>query len=206
MQYINNISPMKLLTNYKDYYDFLIQKYWIDEKAFYRRVTEIDSMHGVSIWFEGEPKMQNQVYAIAFCWKVISVAKYEWRIHVGEDISNNYYSSDEDQLFKSIHWEETDINDNLDCPVILLTRFNWFVKDDAIGWRSKRTWRNFASAVRNPNLINFWIDKVLSPEDAFIQISNFLLKSPSYEDNRSDIDKVQSHGFDTKRSFRPNMK
>lgn len=197
---------MRLLTNYKDYYDFLIQKYWIDEKAFYKRVTKIDSMHGVSIWFEGEPKMQPQVYAIAFCWRIISIAKYNWKVHVGEDIENSFATTDEDQLFKSIHGEETDINDNLNCPVVILTRFNGFVQENAVSWTSKITWRTFSSAVRNPNLINFGIDKVLSPEEAFIQISNFLIREKEFTDNRSDIEKVESHGFDKKRSFRPNMK
>lgn len=210
---------MKLITNYKDYYDFLIRKYGIDEKAVYERVTKIDYWLG-HFWLEWEPKMQPwHVYALAFCWEIISVAKYDWKVRFWNDIDlsklsnelqrEDYSYSDhvkENIVMKSIHWEMTDINETLKCPLIVLTYAYWFVNWRTEKWESKRTWNSFATAIRNPKAENFWLDKYVSPDEAFIKITNFLLEEKVVPNNQTDIEKVESHGFDKKRSFRPKMK
>lgn len=203
---------MKLMTNFKDYYDFLIQKYWIDEKAFYNRVIQKDS-YIIWLGLNDNGSMGNWfIYAIAFCWYIISVAKMDWKFYFWDEINLNkintkdsYYNEINSRMLL-LHWEETEINDVLNCPVILLAHESWFTKDTDFVWQSKRTGYTFTSGIRNIKLTNFWIDKFIPAEDAFIQISNFLIREKQFTNNQSNTEKIESHWFDNKRSFRPKMK
>jgi hypothetical protein len=80
------------------------------------------------------------------------------------------------------HLSETDVNDRTDCPVVVYNRLKGYVK--------------------NPRLSDFGMGAVLPAQDAFIQIGTFLSREKLVVDNRSDIDRLQSAGFDKKTSFR----
>ena len=58
--------------------------------------------------------------------------------------------------------------------------------------------------LENPIMIDTWIPSIIPGIDIWVEVSNYLLslKDPKIEDNRSDIEKLESHGFDRKTSFR----
>lgn len=58
--------------------------------------------------------------------------------------------------------------------------------------------------LENPIMVDTWIPSIIPPLDIWVEVSNYLLslKDPKIEDNRSDIEKLESHGFDRKMSFR----
>lgn len=64
--------------------------------------------------------------------------------------------------------------------------------------------------VKNPVLKDFNINSVLPPEEAYQMIYDWLslqkTKSENILDTRNDKLKIESKGFDNKTSFRPNMK
>lgn len=58
--------------------------------------------------------------------------------------------------------------------------------------------------LENPIMVDTWIPSVIPGIDIWVEVSNYLLsiKDPKIEDNMSDIEKLESHGFDKKTSFR----
>ena len=66
--------------------------------------------------------------------------------------------------------------------------------------------RSFEKFIINPCMKNFHMQKLFTPFDAFQEISmyigNILTNNNDPVDNRTSLEKVQSHGFDKKFSFR----
>lgn len=82
----------------------------------------------------------------------------------------------------------TDINEKLNCPVCL-------VRGSIYG-------RVGEAEYINVRLSDFGIGQIISPNDMYIMISNFLTREKKIVDNRTDVQKIESHGFDKKTSFR----
>jgi hypothetical protein len=58
--------------------------------------------------------------------------------------------------------------------------------------------------IQNPIFNNTWVTSFIPAEDMYNEIYNYLIaiREPNIEDNRNDIQKLESKGFDKKTSFR----
>ena len=77
---------------------------------------------------------------------------------------------------------KTDNNDKNNCPVLVQEGIN--------------------SLIKNPKLSDYQFGKKVIPEDAYTAIYNFLSREKSIPDNQTNKEKIVSHGFDLKTSFR----
>ena len=211
---------MKIISNYKEYYDYLQGIYGIDEKIVYARVCES------AYWSKGEFKKVPLIKPehIEFPQSdrireyVLSVCGYDYPVTIFrgdycftiEDLTKlydrikkdniNVYPSDFAELERKIqlfrkypHWrdryvnvwreeiKESEINDKYNCPVVL---------------------SNGYEVVKNVRLSDFGINKILDPETIYRKICDFLTREPIIVDNRTNAQKVESHGFDKITSFR----
>ena len=118
---------MKLLTNYKDYYDYLISKYGIDEKALYIRKKDQDY------------KVENgKIQILAICGTLIVMARIGGKPYFGFDIDKSklslmdrwgeiYCGISHDNLI-ACHGFPTTLNDKTGNPVSLVSHSsveNW---------------------------------------------------------------------------------
>ncbi len=165
---------MRIISKYKDYYDFCSKKYGVDDKIIY------DRKEFVNFLISG-------VYYIAFCGTI-------YRIIITEN--KEFYFGDEynyDRIkgltkrsyYIKTHLTKTDLNEKHNEPVLISN--NYRIKE---------------SFSKNPVLSEFGFTKIMTPEECWVSISNFLSRSKFIEDNRTDKDKIISHGFDLKKSFR----
>lgn len=124
---------MKIIWKRKDYYDYVVGEFWIDEKAVFNR--EIVVIDKTIFWDYSDPwpkAKKGSIFSIAFCWEIITWAFYDWWFHFWEDIDekklySNFTESTRSshynkmsEVLKKIHWEETDLNDRLGSPIVLL--------------------------------------------------------------------------------------
>lgn len=85
---------------------------------------------------------------------------------------------------------ETDVNTTHRYPTLLL----------------KSTYRGY---VKNFLLKDFGFPKWYTPEEMYIKVSSFvswMVDNPPLPNNQTNVEKIVSKGFNTKTSFRPNMK
>jgi len=209
---------MKVLTNFKDYYDHISWKYGIDEKIIFNRVksTTKDDIPNPN---------KSEVYPIAFCWKIYIMLYHKWKFYYWEDIKNfaeslgyNYkskiskpYPAELDELknkangidfYREFFLKEallddrkpTNINEEYNNPAVLLHIKQTYWNDRFDVWSSEIALEDYS------------FHKIFTPEEAYLAISNFLTREKEIKNNMSDLEKVNSHGFNTKTSFRPKMK
>lgn len=184
---------MLIKSNFKDYYDFLQGKYGVDTKVVYERVQEIARyMNWVK---QGHvPHHKTSPYSsvrIAFCGVMYPMWFINGEMHTPFE-ARELHSS---KIPKDFLWahkgtlgyckeykEPTNLNDKYNCPVILL------------GWMSE--------VVKNARLSDYNFGRFVEPEEAYTKIYDFLIREPVIKDNRTDVEKVVSAGFDKKTSFR----
>lgn len=203
---------MKIISNFKDYYDFMVNKYGIDPKVVYERVQRGGMYVPDYIKISKE---RTEEWVVHFCGKKYYVyyAFGDWYYGKGVlDLDETKYPEKwldiytykkvtEFNTWKSgyepkksrwfgtvrgaekIHGGPTDINEKENCPIVLTSPLVNFT-------------------VLNPRLSDLNFAKVIPPEDAFITISNWLTRENPIIDYRTDKEKVISHGFDPKTSFR----
>lgn len=94
----------------------------------------------------------------------------------------------------------SNINDRYNCPVIL--NEGEFFKNEARGWQQ------VGDLTSNPLLSELGFSSVLDPDDLYKRIYNWLLerKNEQQHDVLTDKEKIDSHGFDKKQSFRHRRK
>ncbi len=209
---------MKIISNYKDFYDFLIGQYGIDPKVVYERVCmtkngydkdtkwsktglykpsyiTAPSEQEISPYYQ--PSSPVEFAPIAICGRIYCVYIYNKKFYFGDNyealekikskIQKTYRGVYNTNLgYSEYHLRPTDINEKENCPVCLLA------------WG----WGGFYATVKNVRLSDFGIGQVISPNDAYIMISNFISREKVIVDKRTDIQKIESHGFDKKISFR----
>ena len=181
---------MKIISNYKDYYDHILAVRGIDEKALYVRNCNYKPNH------LGFPNTLYHHYSIALCGIIYVIYYYDGKFYFGEDykqIPNNEHTAPlhrymkRDSYVSKLHLTKTNINDIENCPVILL-------KLESNG--------DYTIIVKNPRLRDYGIPSLLSPDDCFVKSTNFLLKEKEISDPRTNKEKRVGHGFDYKTSFR----
>lgn len=186
---------MKLITNFKDYYDFLIGKYGIDEKCVYERTNKYNPN------FKLEP-LEYKAFRIHFCNTTYFGHYYRGKFYYGKDAENHIpkFIGNADifgkiyrgQTHDPLTWDgkkqyEYSYNEKLNCPIVLNGSHNY---------------RQEFTGQLNVKLSDFGFGKVIEPEEAFIKISNFIMREKEIPDNQSNKEKIVSHGFDLKTSFR----
>lgn len=196
---------MKIISKYKDYYDYLQGIYGIDEKIVYRRSTYNPFSIGDGVnsykphFLVDKLSNANKIipYTFAICGKLYSVmwcagklvtSHKELEIRKSELnlTSVNGYA---DYLKGSVHFgRSTNVNADLNCPIVLLNNDRWG--------------RVTNKGVLNPKLSDFEFNRVIGPEDMYLSISEFLSREPEIKDTRTNDMKIESYGFDKITSFR----
>ena len=190
---------MKIISKYKDYYDYLSGIYGIDEKIVLdRRNSQIPKLY----------KKDSFKFTIFLCGLSIDGLHKGDNFYYGEDLKQFerkvptwYYKFEKkSEKFVYINCENTrhksekfytepikddkHTNDKLDCPIVLSYDTNY----------------------KFPILSNMNLQTMFSPDDVYQLlyqwVSNKITKKENKTDNRTDVEKLLSKGFDKKKSFR----
>lgn len=188
---------MRIISKYKDYYDYLTGLYGVDDKVV------LDRRGGTSV----EPS-DGHVVKLYICGLVYTGVydngKYYWGSKVqdaGARLCNLIYLPDEydavphgniftyrDDLVTIEPYKDTkQLNRKLDCPILWKDRIGWYYTD---------------SCTKFPKLEPIGIASVLSAYDLYLMLTEWLSYTPDIIDNRDDKLKIQAAGFDLKTSFR----
>ncbi len=201
---------MKLITNFKDYYDYVIEVRGIDPKAVYNRtppyvpyhVGYSDVTYPTDWLYQQNLKYNTRSYLIAFCGTMYFILRYQGKFYYGEDYKNIEKVSFEKDWVQ-FHLKSTTLNEQYNAPVLLLKKGNF--KDDP---KDKRyyTWELVVDGQTDtpvvPRLDDFKFSNLVSAEEAYVRITNFLLREKEVKDNRTDKEKIIAKGFDKVTSFR----
>lgn len=186
---------MKIISKYKDYYDYLQGIWSIDEKKVLNRIEmnnyqpsinspkEIDFF---SIWFcdykidviyDGEYNITKDD-KIKFC----DHYKYRNEYHIKREY--NFYSRNRLVVVNldPIKFDASKSKNTIECP-ILIEKSN-------------------GDIIKFPLLSNFKFIKIFDAETAYLMLESYISSEPIIINNQSDIEKVISNGFDIKESFR----
>jgi len=191
---------MKIISKYKDYYDFLIGVYGEDEKIVLdRRVfktpklytkesykftlflcgLKIDGLHKGDSFYYGENLRQFERKITNWYLKFYEKSKN----FISIECENSRYKYENFNTEPII--DKSNINIKNKCPIILLY---------------ESTQYNF------PILSNIGLQSFLSPDKIYQMLyewlSNRITAKENRTDNRTDIEKLLSKGFDKKISFR----
>jgi hypothetical protein len=212
---------MKIISKYKDYYDYLQGIYGIDEKLV------LDRREFKMFDFQPHQALKIDIY---FCGKKYQGFFNNGTFYLGENLlkigeevkkkekprwlrkygTGRFYKNEsevrqvcielpenyirgnydrENYLYLNLEPVESDLKETDDCPIIVSIWGNSY---------------NF-----HP-LGPLGFSSVLSPEDTFKELSNYLAnkitEEENFKDTRSEEQRIESRGFDKKRSFRPKMK
>ena len=187
---------MKIISKFKDYYDYLQGIYGIDELLVLDRRRKDEDLF--------KPDLSNNNYYIryrfAICGNVYDIYAFEGKLYHDEEGRielNKILDSKGISGMWPYSWgvkqqEEltTDVNNRLRQPILVTTELHRIVDSD---WSS------------NIILSDFKLIKSISAHDIFINLSSFLawLKdNPEIPNKQSNEEKLLSHGFDKKKSFR----
>lgn len=201
---------MKIVSKLKDYYDHMAFLYGIDENLIFDR-QGMFAIHDPSVGGYNVDKVSVAVCGVRYDG-IVSNGKFYWgdeRAKFGVDIT-------ERELKYNLHWKyfvesdstkaiyirtisspyevlihptPTKVNDLLSCPIVLLCNKN---RD---GYHYKL-----------PRLMDIDFGRVMSPDKIWTELSNWFSQrlgaTEVSDDNMSDKEKITSHGFDLKKSFR----
>lgn len=205
---------MKIISKFKDYYDYLQGIYGMDEKIVYRRSANVPSFNkgAVEMYapnFIKYPDIYKDKilsYSISVCgevykvvwYKGIFIHSYEEYLNLKENGSIN--SNDENDIGPSGFHDyeskyinsrprksEENYNEKYNAPIVLLN----------ISYYGSVT-----NSVNNIRLSDFDFGKIMKPHDIYLKITEFLSKEPEVIDTRTNEMKIESYGFDKKHSFR----
>lgn len=209
---------MVIKSPFKDYYDWLMGVYGRDEKLVYERICLTQAK---SIWFKSGMYKPDHLlfprdfkfYMLAICGTCYCIFYYNNKFYIptAEIIEASrkekwWSKSDilksellktfgkipidriEDRIFRAreFHLKKIQINEKENCPVILF-KYNGVT---------------VTPEVKNPRLADLGIKSFIPAETMYIMISNFLSREKPIADKRTDIQKLESKGFDKKTSFR----
>ena len=201
---------MKILSKYKDFYDYVAGSYGVDEKLILdRRDFQIlDPLYlkeGFLVkLYIGGMHYEGYLYNGKFYWgeKLFEIVKGEipyyekWK---NKDIDRKtVYVKGYDSLGRAsgttVMYEgiESDINDRTGVPILLAHPSGTF-----------NPLRNHYF-LKNPRLSDFDFNKMLSGEEVWMLLSNWLSKQKDKPiiNQQTDKEKIVSKGFDLKQSFR----
>ena len=199
---------MKIISKYKDYYDYLIGIYGVDEKIILDR-TE----------FESFEILESKIITFFICGKTFDAYFYlpEKRFIFGQELLDrfprgkdryfkwmskrnkareNTYVSIYDEVYKRFYnahpliaKDSEKINEKLNCPIICCISSVYLYNGT----------RNY---VKYPKLSDLGIQKILPPQEIYLMLAEWLAPKDNIEDKMTDKEKIVAAGFDLKTSFR----
>lgn len=199
---------MLILSKYKDYYDFLIGIYGVDSKLILDR-REYDNI-------PHKPYNDSKIQFIITGY-IIDGFYHNGNMYYGESLKKfetfkkrrtfflKNYNYNKDSIYietnnnnRSKNWfnlypikDEKNINDKKNCPILMKI----YPHKGYFHYPVLKEW----------NLVS-----ILPPEKIYKMLSEWLsnkiTEKEENDDKRNDVDKLESKGFDKKRSFRPKMK
>lgn len=202
---------MKIIDNKKDYYDYLGGVYGIDPLAVYDRRGSVKVGPGnytVStyprVWFDKDYDselsfVRKQSDRTGFFILEVGYMQYWFSICRRVNGENRF----EPELMDKRRVEKK----AGDAPIVLMpANTRWF---------DYRLWKKLDKAelvpdsdrnlyVNNPILSGTYIPGFIPAEEVWNELSSYLLsvREKPFEDKQTDVEKVVSHGFDKKTSFR----
>ena len=206
---------MKIISNFKDYYDWCVSIYGIDGLYVYERKSQSEARHS-NYWTHapGGTKLETHVKKyrdsdIIFT-PLPKEEQFEYnRVHqflICDKLYTVYYF-DGNVVYHDVKDLPHKPNAEENCPVIL-----WGMHTDTF-YRSysrrslkEYVYSNSINAIKNPKLSDHGFGSVVPAEEMFIMIYNWLSRNKDIPNKQSNKEKIESHGFDVKRSFRPKMK
>lgn len=215
---------MKLISKgKKDYYDYLTGSYGIDEDVVYDRSESYVFRNGTywdPEWFDTSKRIDDihlrpvkkyrqkkGAFGRGEFVTVMEGRVSELVLEVGYNryrFEINRYLDDNDNVKLDVRLLETAITKKKfidDVPVIIT------------GIGNLTTYRQLANMelnhlryniYKNPIMMYTWIPKFIPADEMYNLIYNYLIsiKDKKIEDNRTDVQKLESKGFDKKTSFR----
>ena len=218
---------MKILTKYKDYYDYLQGIYGVDDKLILdRRDTK--------------PLYINNIITLYICDYVIQGYHHNDKFYFGKDLDSEdlkgiiesskvkskskwyirYFDFKENDPRNPTHRvindkgntpinanlieDEMMINQKLDCPILIRSGVGSVYNVNQLSGNLEDYFIKF------PKLSDLGISGVLPPEKIWVMLSDWLSQSITRNEKKVPIGddklRIQTHGFDLKTSFRPKMK
>lgn len=191
---------MKIISKFKDYYDYLVGIYGEDPKVVYDR--------------------RNPEYVVT----ELTTLEEGWHtFYIGGRVVSMYYDKEDSKFYHGLD----EINELFDRKKIYY-RYNWKTQNYLTqkDWnRLNRTDFEINRKYRSPvvvflpsyhskyykdvKLSDFSLAKALPPEECYNLISNFIswmVDNPPEPDTQTNTGKITAHGFDLKTSFRPKIK
>ena len=213
---------MLIISKFKDFYDHLSGIYGEDPLIVLNRLDfTMPKFSNNSIYtYPDEP--EKGIFSLYIGGYIIEAYYDGNKIYYGEDLKqfefipkhssryNRYHMNtpEKEKEYVSIKIEghryiehvnliikkdTTKLNDKYNCPILLRKNYD---KDEYL--------------YKNCILKDLNLNSFVSPEDVYKMISDWISYqrtiAENHDDNRTNIQKIESKGFDKKTSFRPNMK
>lgn len=207
---------MIILSKYKDYYDYFVGIFGRDNHRIYdrRKVIQIEDIPS-SAYEKEECELKFAICGVLYTMYFLNGKLYhspkeleQLDKYLKEKLDSKYgfqvgfwsnkLKKNENKFQKQYEQQNgnpTDINIKKREPILL-----------AYGPK----YRNFSEPTWEvPLLKSFEFYNVIDAKTIYIDIETFLgwlVDNPPLPDKQTNVGKIVSHGFDKKRSFRPNMK
>ena len=210
---------MKILNGgKKDYYDYLPGIYGIDQDVVYDRAQShvfrrLDAgeeyfitdyvlycdkpKEDSRIWiYENGKGMLKTVSSGLILHIVIEVGYVQYLFKVERYLGNNGKPVVEPKLLDK--FTVTEKKSTAPIAVIPVEYSGWYKEAPSI--RSYRMDRE----IKNPIFSGTWVTSLIPAEEMYNEVYNYLIsiREPKIEDNRTDVQKLESKGFDRTTSFR----
>lgn len=174
---------MRIISKYKDYYDFLQGIYGVDERLILDRTTSPNRAWNLDNYFD------ESIHYFCICDLKITGMYKDGKMLYGHEMmpylseyAGKYYNRWGKEVATSV--QPTNLNQKHNCPIIFSDR-----------WDGIECY---------PPLSVFDFHKVFDPHQMWIMLSEWLGKQNDIvlPNNQTDKEKIISHGFDLKKSFR----
>ncbi len=209
---------MKLISPYKDYYDFLQGIYGIDEKIVYERICYA-SINSKGEWLKtglykpyylsAGSKYESALLAICGTLYRVYIINREFYFGLNfQDLQEGKYLNIK-RLLSQEDWQRFtgDLASNrkpydYSKDELHLTPTDFNENNDCPVLLLGRRGRDHEVEAKNVRLSDFGFNQIMLPHDIYITISNFLSREKPIIDTRTDVQKIVGAGFDKKTSFR----
>lgn len=214
---------MKIISSYKDYYDYLVGIYGEDP------ILVLDRRIHRQLYHHSNPTQPNFLHLYIGDY-TIDFIKYGEFYYFGEDILNipginykkgtelhRYWSSSYEKQY-NMSWEDllkhdlvelTWGNSRRNVTTLLLRPVKGHRPLD-IDKSIVITLKSFGAYYNYQILSNLNLSRFISPETVYEWIIEYLskmkLEQEQHPDTRTNLQKIEGKGFDKKTSFRPNIK
>lgn len=203
---------MKIISKFKDYYDFLVSKYGIDGLIIYDRTSKIETDTKIRYFLEGEWKAphiefpeRSHLYFVAICGMLFLVYYSDGEFYFGAEakakMGIDLGTKGKSTPFHQNTYESISFQKDFDYPEGITTEFNPTDVNEKFGSpiivsNSDRFLEGYMW--KNINLSTLKFGRVITPERLWMTIYNWLSREKEVVDKRTDSMKAQSKGFDEK--------